>query len=749
MIKKCTVLALALALISSLPLKADEGMWLPMLIKRLNQRDLQEMGLQLTPEEIYSVNNSSLKDAIVSMGGFCTGEIISSNGLMLTNHHCGYDAIRTNSSVEHDYLTDGFWAKSLDQELPNEGLYVSFLVRMEDVTERVLSELEGIEDEAQRQAKASEVGTMIAEEAQAGTHYTAQVKSFYKGNEFYMFVYETFTDVRLVGAPPSSIGKYGGDTDNWMWPRQTGDFSLFRVYTGPDGKPAEYSTDNVPLKPKHHLPVNIAGIEDGDFTMTFGYPGSTDRYLTSYGVDQALEKKNPTIVEIRDAKLAALRKDMKESDAVRIMYASKYAQIANYWKYFIGQTEQLKRLNVADQKRELEAAFQAWADADPNRKAKYGEALSMIKQGYADTDARVIGNTYVVEAGLLGADAILFTFRFNRRLDAYMQMEEGAEKDAVKAELIEAAKQHFTEVNVPTDMSLFAVTNELYSKNVETDQQPQYLQDLGDKYEGKWDDYAEKVYDQSIFTNEERLIAFIEKPKAKTLEKDMMIQVANDLFTVYRGSAQASAGAEAMMDKGNRLFQAGLIEMNPDKDFYPDANSTMRASFGNVKSYFPKDGVKYKYFTTMEGLMAKEDPNNDEFIVPAKLKELYEAKDYGQYADKDGTLHVNFISTNDITGGNSGSPVINGNGELIGLAFDGNWEAMSGDINFEPSVQRTISVDIRYVLFVVDKFAGASNLIDEMTLVKEKPMKKADMMTEHPEKVEKKVDEVEKTPVMN
>ncbi len=749
MIKKCTVLALAFALISSLPLKADEGMWLPMLIKRLNQRDLQEMGLQLTPEEIYSVNNSSLKDAIVSMGGFCTGEIISSNGLMLTNHHCGYDAIRTNSSVEHDYLTDGFWAKSLDAELPNEGLYVSFLVRMEDVTERVLSELEGIEDENQRQAKAAELAQAIAEEAQAGTHYTAQVKSFYKGNEYYMFVYETFTDVRLVGAPPSSIGKYGGDTDNWMWPRQTGDFSIFRVYTGPDGKPAEYSENNIPLKPKHHLPVNIAGLEDGDFTMTFGYPGSTDRYLTSYGVDQALEKKNPTIVEIRDAKLAALRKDMKESDAVRIMYASKYAQIANYWKYFIGQTEQLKRLKVADQKRELEAAFQAWADADPDRKAKYGEALSMIKQGYEDTDARVIGDTYVVEAGLVGADAILFTFRFNRRLDAYMQMEEGEEKEAVKADLIAAAKQHFTEVNTPTDMSLFAVTNELYSKNVEKDQQPQYLQDLGDKYDGKWDEYAEKVYDQSIFTNEERLIAFIEKPKAKTLEKDMMNQVATDLITLYRGSAEASAAADAMMEKGNRLFQAGLMEMNPDKDFYPDANSTMRASFGNVKSYYPKDGVKYKYFTTMEGLMAKEDPNNDEFVVPARLKELYEAKDYGQYADKDGTLHVNFISTNDITGGNSGSPVINGNGELIGLAFDGNWEAMSGDINFEPSVQRTISVDIRYVLFVVDKFAGATNLIEEMTLVKERPMKKEEMMTEHPEKSEKKVDEAEKAPVMN
>lgn len=725
MMKKSILLAALLAIVSIAPVKADEGMWLPMLIKRLNQRDLQKMGLQLTPEEIYSVNNSSLKDAIVSMGGFCTGEIVSPNGLMLTNHHCGFDAIRENSTVEDDILTNGFWAKSYDQEKPNEGLYVSILVRMEDVTDQILPQLEGIESETERNAKIGELSQQIADKAEEGTHYNANVKSFYVGNEFYLFVYESFTDIRLVGTPPSSIGKYGGDTDNWMWPRQTGDFSVFRVYTGPDGKPAEYSEDNIPMVPKHFLPVSIAGIEDGDFTMTFGFPGSTDRYLTSFGIEQAVAKKNPTIVEIREAKLAALREDMKASDEVRLKYAAKYAQIANYWKYFIGQTEQLNELDVVGTKRALEAQFQKWADADPERKAKYGNALSMIEEGYKKTDNNAIGGTYVIEGGLVGADIVLFTYRMSRQLEAYMGMEAGPEKDAMKDNLKIAAAEFFEETNIPTDKKLFAVTQELYSKNVPKDQQPQYMQELGSKYDGKWSKYADKVYSKSVFTDKMRLTAFIENPNEKTFEKDPMKEVADDLFEIYRGQAQQNAEGNEMITKGNRLFQEGLRKMIPNKDFYPDANSTIRASFGNVASYQPKDGVTYDYYTTLEGVMAKEDPNNDEFIVPAKLKELYEAKDYGQYADKNGNLPVNFISTNDITGGNSGSPVINGKGELIGIAFDGNWEAMSGDINFEKSIQRTISVDIRYVLFIMDKMGGAKNLIDEMTLVKTRTVDEA------------------------
>lgn len=724
MMKKSLFLALLMAIVSIAPVKADEGMWLPMLIKRLNQRDLQKMGLQLTPEEIYSVNNSSLKDAIVSMGGFCTAEIVSPNGLMLTNHHCGYDAIRSNSTVEDDILTNGFWAKSYDQEKPNEGLFVTFLVRMEDVTDQILPHLEGIESEAERNAKIAELGQAISKKAEEGTHYNANVKSFYVGKEFYLFVYERFTDVRLVGTPPESIGKFGGDTDNWMWPRQTGDFAVFRVYSGPDGKPADYSEDNIPMKPKHFLPISIAGLEEGDFAMTFGFPGSTDRYLTSFGVEQAIAKKNPAIVEIRDAKLEVLRADMKNSDAVRLQYATKFAQIANYWKYFIGQTEQLIQNDVVGTKKRLEADFQKWADADPTRKAKYGNALSMIENGYKLTDNTVISGTYVVEGGLTGADAILFTYRMGRQIEAYMAMEAGAEKEEMKDNLKIAVAEFFEGTNIPSDKKLFAVTQELYAKNVPADQQPAYMRALGGKYNGKWNKYAEKVYSKSIFTDKNTLTAFIENPNEKKLASDPMKEIADNLFDIYRGQAQQNAEGRELITKGNRLFQEGLRQMMPEKEFYPDANSTLRASFGNVATYKPKDGVTYDFYTTLEGVMAKEDPTNDEFIVPAKLKELYEAKDYGQYAAKDGKMHVNFISTNDITGGNSGSPVINGNGELIGIAFDGNWEAMSGDINFEKSIQRCINVDIRYVLFVIDKMGGATNLIDEMTLVKTRSVAK-------------------------
>ena len=715
-----------------------------MLIKRLNQQNLQEMGLQLTPEEIYSVNNSSLKDAIVSMGGgFCTGEIISPNGLLLTNHHCGYDAIRENSTVENDYLTNGFWAKNYDQELPNEGLYVSFLVRMKDVSQEILDAVDGIESESQRQAKIAELSREIAARVEEGTNYDAQVKSFYAGNEFYLFVYESYNDVRLVGAPPSSIGKFGGDTDNWMWPRQTGDFAMFRVYTGPDGKPAEYSPDNIPMKSKHFLPVSIAGVEQGDFTMTFGYPGTTDRYLTSFGVEQAINKKNPTIVEIRDAKLAVLREDMKADDAVRLMYASTYASTANYWKYFIGQTEQLKALDVKSDKEALEKRFQDWANSDAKRKSKYGGVLAMIEEGYKMTDSTVISGVYVTEAGLTGADAILFSFRLGRQIDQMMKSESEEEKEQIKTAILGYAEEFFNTHNMSTDQDLFAVTTEMYHQNVPMHQLPGYIKENSKKYSGKWDQFAERVYDKSLFTDLDRLKDFLEKPSEKDLEKDLMKQVSDDLIGLYRGGAAQNAAANEMMDKGNRLFQDGLRKMMPEKEFYPDANSTMRASFGNVKPYEPKDGVKFKYFTTFDGIMQKKDPNDDEFNVPEKLSELYESKDYGQYADKDGNLRVNFISTNDITGGNSGSPVINGNGELVGLAFDGNWEAMSGDINFEPSVQRTISVDIRYVLFIVDKFAGASNLIDEMTLVKKSSKKE---MTKEPEA--KKTEKVQE-PVLN
>ncbi|TVR39790.1 MAG: S46 family peptidase [Cryomorphaceae bacterium] len=713
-----SVLLIFAALLQVAPVKADEGMWLPLMIKRLNQRDLQEMGLQLTPEEIYSVNNSSLKDAIVSLGGFCTGEIISDQGLMLTNHHCAYDAIRTHSSVENDYLTNGFWAMSRDQELPNRGLTASFVVRMDDVTERVLAAVNNEMSESEREAAVSAVMREIEKEASEGNHYRARVRDFFRGNEYYLFLYEVFQDVRLVGAPPESIGKYGGDTDNWMWPRHTGDFALMRVYSGPDGKPAPYSEDNVPLKPRHHLPVSLDGVEEGDFAMVMGFPGSTDRYLTSFGIRQALDIKNPTVVDIRDLKLKLMKEDMDADEAVRIKYASKYAQTANYWKYFIGQSRGLKRLNVYEKKKELEAEFARWVNADRARQQQYGNTLQTIEEGYKMMEDYVKGNTYILEAGVLSADAILFAFRFSRLFQAYDAAEDETAREALKQQLVSLGESHFEEYSYDTDLKLFSRMLGKYYMDVSKEQHPEFFSFVSKKFKGDFDRYGKTAFSKSIFTDKDRYLAFLEKPNAKSLEKDLIAQASGDLMGMYFGMNERNAEANAKLERGYREFIAGLREMKPDKQFFPDANSTLRISLGSVGAYNAADAVFYEFYTTLEGVMEKEDPTNPEFIVPEKLKELHRNRDYGRYADSEGRMIVNFISNNDITGGNSGSPVINGKGELIGCAFDGNWEAMSGDIAFEHELQRTISVDARYILFIIDKFAGAAHLVDEMTVVK-------------------------------
>ena len=694
-------------------------MWLPFLIKRLNYTDMQKAGLKLTPEEIYDVNNSSLKDAIVVLnGGSCTAEMISGKGLMLTNHHCAYGVIQENSSVDHDYLTNGFWATKMDMELPAEGMTAGFLVRMEDVTEKVLAELKGDMSEDERNAAIRNIASKLESSAVEGSHYDARVKSFFEGNEFYLFVYEVFRDVRLVGAPPSSVGKFGGDTDNWMWPRQTGDFSLLRVYAGADGKPADYSPDNKPMKPRHHLPISLNGVKKNDYAMVMGYPGSTDRYLCSYGVELAITKDQPAIVKIRERRLELMKQGMDQSDKIRIQYASKYARVSNYYKYFQGQTRGLKRLKVYDKKKAEEDAFEAWVAKDGRRKDVYGETIKLLADGYAELDKYKLAQTYLNEA-IFGPELILFAYRaagLKRALGAET-VDPNRVNDQIQA-LKRRGQDHFKDYHAATDQKVFAALFEMYYQDLPKEFHSPTFAYVEKKFKGDFEAYAKYVFEKSVFTDQERFDAFLLKPSKKAIDKDPGYQAMKECLNFYRSEISSKLGPiYDKLDKGNRLYVKGLREMNPNKVYYPNANSTMRLTYGNVLDYFPRDAVYYNYYTTLSGVMEKEDPKNDEFIVPAKLRELYEKKDYGQYGEN-GEMHVCFITNNDITGGNSGSPVINGNGELIGCAFDGNWEAMSGDIAFEHQLQRCIAVDIRYVLFIIDKYAGATNLINEMTLVR-------------------------------
>jgi len=734
-------IAIALAFIfasSTFTVKANEGMWLPLLIKRLNHVDMQKCGLQLTAEEIYSVNNSSLKDAIVALGGgFCTGEIISGEGLMLTNHHCGFGTIQANSTTEHDYLTDGFWAMNKEQEIPAD-FGVWFLDRMDDVTDIVLN---GVTDEMKEGERTALIQKNIAalktkENAEKGDDFRLQIKSFYYGNEYYMFKYNVFNDVRLVGAPPSSIGKYGGDTDNWMWPRHTGDFSMFRVYANKDNNPADFAKENVPYKPKHHLPVSIAGVEEGDYAMIMGYPGSTDRYLTSYGVQDAVAVEQPARVLIRRTKLDIMEIGMNKEQKVRIQYASKHARTSNYWKYFVGQSAQLVKNNVYDKKKAIEDTYVKWANADKTRAAKYGNAISLIEEAYKKNNQYTLPNVYFEEAIFQGPDLFNFVLKnFGGRstLQKVMGSEDKEKIEAAKKGVLEAAPAYFKDYNQEIDENLLSSMLEMFYTNVDAAYHPATLTEIETKYKGDFKAFAKKYYSKSPFTSEEKLTTWMDKFSKKAIEKDPIYNLMNEFITIYVQQIYMPQNLSSeSLARGMRLFVDGTIQMNKDKAYASDANSTMRVTYGNVLAYDGADAIHYNHITTLEGVMQKEvvtDNKNHEFYVPKKLKDLYNSKDYGQYAMKDGRLPVGFLSNNDITGGNSGSPVINAKGQLIGTAFDGNWEAMSGDIYFEPNIQRTISVDIRYTLFIIDKYAGATHLVKEMTLVKEpvKPIKKAEI----------------------
>lgn len=707
---------LVAALLVTFTSRADEGMWLLMHLKKMNWEDMQKKGLKLTPEEIYDINKPGLKDAVVQLGGFCTGEIISKDGLMLTNHHCAFDAIQTFSTVEHDYLTDGFWAMNKSQELNVPGLFCSFLVRMEDVTEKVLSAA-GNATGDNRENLVRKKSEELKKEATKGTHYTAEVKSFFDGNEYYLFVYETYNDVRLVGAPPSSIGKFGGDTDNWMWPRHTGDFALLRVYMSPDGKPAEYAPNNIPLKPRHHLPVSLKGVQQDDYAMIMGYPGSTDRFLTSYGVKQATETEQPARVKIRGTRLEIMKKDMDQSDKVRIQYASHYAQISNYWKYFIGQTRGLKRLKVYDKKKTEESAFAAWVSADADRKKRYGNVLMDIESAYTELDKVILPDVYFNEC-VFGIEINMLFIKLFPLYGSLKNTDITPEQlKAVTESVRPDIEEYFKNHNASTDINLMAAMLQLYHTDIPAEYHPKDLTDIHKKTKGNFQKWVQAYYAKSPFTDKARLDAFLLKPDLKKFESDPGFKLMMSFIDLYRTYSEKTSNATNKLTEATRLYVEGLRKMLSDKKFYPNANFTMRLTYGQILSYVPQDGMMYNFYTTLDGIMEKEDPKNDEFVVPQKLKDLWMKKDYGQYGDN-GVMKVAFISNNDITGGNSGSPVINAKGELIGCAFDGNWEAMSGDIAFEPNLQRTISVDIRYVLFIIDKFAGAKHLVDEMTLVK-------------------------------
>jgi hypothetical protein len=691
-------------------------MWLPLFIQRLNYVDMQKEGLHLTAEEIYSINHSSLKDAIIMFGAGCTGEIVSPNGLIFTNHHCGYGSIQSHSTVDHDYLSNGFWATRYEEELPTPGLTARFLVSIQDVTAAAMVGLKDNMTETERTDKIKENAKKIEFSYTKGTTYDARTVSFFNGNEYYLFLYEVYKDVRLVGAPPSSIGKFGADTDNWMWPRHTGDFSVFRVYTDRDNKPAEYDAGNVPMKSKQFLPLSIKEKKIGDFAMIMGYPGSTDRYATSNTIKWAQEKNNPIVVKIRTKKLAILREDMAADAEVRIKYASKYAGSANYWKFFIGQNKGLKQLGVFDRKQELEEAFVKWYNDDKERGLKYRDALLNISNAYETINKYESAVRYNSEAIVRGCEIIAFARNFNK-------LAEELAKPAPDQQLIrkysdqvtETSVLYFKNYNAATDTKMLAAMLQLYYNDVPKQQQPAYLEQIHKKYKGDFQAYADAVFSKTIFSSKTNVDQFLVNPKLKTLKKDLAwpLQLAFAANAVIIDSLVKPANE--MLAKGRRQFVKGLREMQSERNFYPDANSTMRVTYGKVLDYSPADAVDFNYVTTLDGLMAKEDPSSWEFVVPEKLKQLYKAKDYGRYGEN-GKMVVAFLTNNDITGGNSGSPVLNGDGELTGLAFDGNWEAMSGNYAFEPRLQRTICVDIRYVLFVIEKYAGATNLIKELDI---------------------------------
>ena len=709
----------ALSLIAALVLtftvaRADEGMWLPYSLNGQNLAEMQAMGCKLTAEQIFSFNQPSIKDAIVQFGGGCTGEIISPEGLLLTNHHCGLSYVQKHSSIEHDYLTDGFWAKSKGEELPNPGLSVLFLNKVEDVTEAVLKGVTAQTSEAEREELIAKNSRKLTKDRKGDRNVRIEIVPFYSGNQYILFEYDEYKDVRLVCCPPWGIGKFGADTDNWTWPRHKGDFNIFRVYTAPDGSPAEYSEKNVPMKSKWYLPINLDGVKPGDYAMILGYPGTTDRYSTSYTVKNVIEEEGPAIIDCRTTKLENYRKHMDADQEVFIMYASKQASVSNYWKYYIGQVKQLKRNHVYERRLAQEEDFMNWVNADPQRKAEYGDIFTGIKAKWDILDEIQKSFVYHREAGWNGGEAIAFSRRFMRINKMFEDKADKADIKAAAEKMQTAVETFFKDYSMPLDQDVTAALLALFYKNIPAELRPSEISRIGDENGGDFNAYVAKAFEKSVFTDKARLEKWMEKPKS--LDKDPLYALSMNIIDSYQGLYERYEEAQNLGNKGERLYMKGLMEMQSDRNFYPDANFTMRLTYGTVEPYKAADAVNYNYYTTMDGVMAKYVPGNWEFDIPKDVRDLVAKKDYGRYANENGELVVNFITTNDITGGNSGSPVIDGEGNLIGLAFDGNWEAMSGDLSFENKVQRTICMDARYLLWCIEKVGKCQNIIDELVI---------------------------------
>ena len=720
--KTFKTLMLALLCAITLPTHADEGMWLLQMMQEQHLIDrLKAQGLLLETEDIYSPNSVSLKDAVGIFGRGCTGEIISPDGLILTNHHCGYDAIQQHSSVEHDYLRDGFWAKSRQEELPTPGLTFRFVERIVDVTDKVNADIKAgkVKEEitfTTNYLNALAHAEMVQSDLRGKPGISAQALPFYAGNKYYVIFLKTYSDVRMVAAPPSSIGKFGGETDNWMWPRHTCDFSVFRIYADANGEPAAYSPNNVPLKAKKHLAISLKGIEEGDYAMIMGFPGSTNRYLTQSEVKQRMTASNEPRIRIRGARQGVLKTEMYANDKIRIQYASKYASSSNYWKNSIGMNKAIIDNKVLETKAEQEARFAQYAKETGNE--AYAKVVSQI-------DALIEkANPIVYQYNCFNEilrNGIEFSIPSNNldslRAALISKDKEGIQKYSEKLR-IAFSHIHNKDYDHEVDRKVAKVLLPLYVEMVEADQLPAFYATIQGRFKGNYDAYVDELYDNSIYASEANLNKFLKKPTVKAIDNDLMKAFIEAKYEIGNKLIKAYNEAHQGIDLLHKTYVRGLCDMYAPEPKAPDANFTLRLTYGNVKPYDPKDGVSYKYYTTLKGVMEKEDPTNPEFVVPDQLKELYEAKDYGQYALANGELPTCFLTTNDITGGNSGSPVINGNGELIGCAFDGNWESLSGDINFDHNLQRCIAVDIRYVLFIIDKFGGCKHLIDEMTIHK-------------------------------